>query len=142
MVEGLRKLLKLDEQAGVVRYWADTYLHTGQTWEQEIEKAIARADVFLLLLTPNFMASDYIYKTELPKIEDRVRDHGGLISPVLMRDCVWEHKLGRYQAVPRDKIRLRPIDKWRPHSDGHVAAYRQLSAAMRDRWPDRFGAPA
>jgi serine/threonine protein kinase len=60
--------LKVIQQTGRLDIWSDEKIKSGQNWQQEIDMAIARARVALLLATPDFFASEFIQNEELPKI--------------------------------------------------------------------------
>ncbi len=66
--------------------WADEQVVAGQRWRPEIEAAIARAALAVLLVSPEFLASRFILDQELPAlIRHQVR-----LVPVLVRDCLWQ----------------------------------------------------
>jgi len=51
-----------------VTVWDDTQIMPGSNWYKEINNAIEKSRIAILLVSPNFLASDFIYKEELPKI--------------------------------------------------------------------------
>jgi hypothetical protein len=65
--------------------WFDTLIGTGEQWRPEIEDAIARADIALLLVSPDFLASDFIMDEELPALIRR----GVRLAPVLLRPSLY-----------------------------------------------------
>jgi hypothetical protein len=89
--ELLRRLLVLLDP--VVRnrrlqVWADEYIPVGGDWRREIDAAVDRAALGLLLVSGDFLASRFIIEEELPAlIEDKVP-----LAPVLVQDCLWEHE--------------------------------------------------
>ena len=124
--------------------WRDERLKAGHHWNKEIEEAIARADVFIMLVSPEFLGSDYIYDTEIPAIKRRLRACKGKAISVLVRDCDWEFAVGATQAVPSFERRARPIEDWMPHNKGYDTARSQIDDAIahhfglkprKSRWP-------
>src|SRR5262245_37966586 len=70
-MEKFRKQLTVIQQTGRLDIWSDERIKSGQNWQKEIDAAIARARVALLLATPDFFASEFIQNEELPKILKR-----------------------------------------------------------------------
>jgi hypothetical protein len=69
-----------------VRVWADTSIEAGDSWSGEIDEAIEQAFAALLLVSPDFLASDFIVERELPALNRR----GATLVPVLVRACLWD----------------------------------------------------
>jgi hypothetical protein len=83
-----------------VRLWADTDIQAG-LWPDQIRDAIASMKVAVLLVSPEFLASDFIAANELPPILRKVKREGALVLPVLVRPSLFERerKLSRFQSV-------------------------------------------
>jgi tetratricopeptide (TPR) repeat protein len=93
------------EQAGIgMRVWHDRKIDGGDQWYPEIQEAMANAAVGVLLISPDFLASGFITKEEVPYLIERQEKHGMLLIPVLVRKCPWKaHRwLADRQMVPRD----------------------------------------
>jgi hypothetical protein len=86
---------------GVLDVWDDTKISPGLTWREEIKNALSRARVAVLLVSADFLASDFAVDTEIPKLLHRAADGGVLILPVVIGPCLFrEHEeLSRYQCV-------------------------------------------
>lgn len=97
--------LKPLERAGRLSVWTDKQLDAGEKWLGEIREALARTRVAVLLVSKDFLASDFIQEEELnPLLQEAVR--GGVeICWVLVRACNYKATpLSAYQAVlPPDK---------------------------------------
>jgi hypothetical protein len=61
-------LLKPFVRQGQLQVWADPYLRTGEVWRRNIDEALARTCVGVVLLTPDLLASDFIADVELPHL--------------------------------------------------------------------------
>jgi len=142
MLDGLLERLDPDMRKGIgPKYWADPAIEGGQKWNKKIEAAIERAEVFLLLVSPGFLFSDYIYRIELPAIRARAARCDGLVVPVLVEKCMWEQHLAEYDnhAVPTIGPWLKAIRDCRPQRDGFHEAHVQLCAAVKAFKTDRRG---
>jgi TIR domain len=61
-------LLKPFVRQGQLQVWADPYIRTGDVWRRNIDEALARTCVGVVLLTPDLLASDFISEVELPHL--------------------------------------------------------------------------
>jgi len=85
----VRHLQVLVHVAGV-EVWTPEHVRAGDDWRQEGDAALDRADVVLLLISPDFLASEFLHDVEIPKLFSK-RAQGGLkVIPVLIRSCLWQ----------------------------------------------------
>lgn len=91
------------QRRGLVDVWSDTRIAVGEDWEREIESALTAAKVAVLLVSPAFLASDYIWEHEMPRIVAHSAQ-GMDILPLIVRPCAWrlEEALARLQARPSE----------------------------------------
>lgn len=91
------------ERRGLVELWSDEGIAAGADWEREIEIALGAAKVAVLMVSPAFLASEYIWKHEMPRIVAHSRQ-GMVALPLILRPCAWrlEEDLARLQARPTD----------------------------------------
>src|SRR6478752_1167661 len=80
----LRIHLRPIERELDVTVWADTRLEGGDHWRDEIEAALHSAAVAILLISADFLASDFIAENELPTLLERARHNGTDIIPVIV----------------------------------------------------------
>lgn len=81
--------LRLLERQGLVSIWHEGRIAAGSEWSSEISSAIKRADVALLLISPDYLASDFVIEQELPALLERARQRGTVILPILLRAAPW-----------------------------------------------------
>lgn len=93
-------LKSLQKYVGGFDYWDDKRLRTGDRWKEEIEKALQSASAAILLVSPDFLASDFIANDELPPILERANTQGTKIFPVIVRRSLFNHSpLSLFQSV-------------------------------------------
>lgn len=100
-LERLRVHLKPLERQGALALWDDTRIKPGSRWREEIRNALEHARVAVLLVTADFLASDFITTNELPPLLRAARKRGTLILPVIINHCRFEQTegLSEFQAV-------------------------------------------
>jgi hypothetical protein len=106
------------ERDSMLDRWDDTRIRTGQNWKDEIRQAIDSAKVAVLLISADFLASDFIAKNELPPLLAAARNEGAIIMPVIVGTCRFAEteSLARFQAVnppSRPLAELRPAHRER-----------------------------
>ncbi|HBH74445.1 MAG TPA: hypothetical protein DDY43_13700 [Synechococcales bacterium UBA10510] len=100
----LGKYLRQLQDAGLIEPWTDGQILAGDNWDDEIRNNLRQADIILLLISIDFLLSEYI-KQELAVARERHAKGEAVIVPVVLRTCrwKWEHyALGQYQALPKD----------------------------------------
>jgi hypothetical protein len=95
--------LSLLKRQNVFDVWHDRRIGAGREWAGEIDSALERADVVLLLVSADFLASDYCYDKEMMRALQRHDQGTARVVPVILRRCDWQSSaFGRLQALPRD----------------------------------------
>lgn len=99
-LQRLRVHLRPFERDGLVEVWADTRIRPGQRWRQEIGSALERAAVSILLVSADFLASDFIADNELPPLLKAAQEKGLKILPVVLKPCAFLEldELSQFQA--------------------------------------------
>ena len=85
----------------IVDVWSDTRIKSGQFWKNEIEKALGNTKFAILLISPDFLASDFIIKNELPPLLEAAEKGGTTVLPIIIRPCSFHRfeNLNRFQAI-------------------------------------------
>lgn len=89
------------ERTGAVEYWDDTQLRPGDEWRRQIDQALSTARAAVLLISPHFLASEFICNEELPVLVAAARVGRLTLLPVVLRPCgYWAlPELSAFQAV-------------------------------------------
>lgn len=90
--EKITTFLRLLERTEKVNFhtWSDSEIQLGENWENEIQNAIDEAKVALLLISADFLDSEFIMDTEVPRILKMAEDDQLVIIPFVVRPCPWE----------------------------------------------------
>ncbi|HEV7649969.1 MAG TPA: TIR domain-containing protein [Actinophytocola sp.] len=117
---------------GLIDLWCNRVIAPASDWKRDIESVLVNADIVILLVTADFVASVYCFETELAEALRRHHEEGVRILPVLVKPVDFAHMpFGRFQALPRD---LRPISTW----DNSDAAWLEVALGVRELVEDVY----
>ncbi len=107
---GIEKQLRVLKRQGFVSLWHDRNISAGAEWQQEISQQLEAAKIILLLVSPDFMDSDYCYSTEMKRAMERHEQGDACVIPVILRPVHWrESPFGNLQVLPTDAM---PVSRW------------------------------
>lgn len=112
----LLKHFKELERKKIIDGWHDGKIKPGEAWEESVKNALRECEVVLFLVSADFLASDYINKTEIKIAFERYEKGEIKIIPVILRPCIWdENELSKFQALPK---KGKPLSTWKNIDDG------------------------
>jgi len=98
-----RKMISPLEREGKWSVWDDRWLLPGDNWNKEIIKHLNEANIIVLMLTPDFFSSNFIYDIELTRAIQRHETGQALLIGIVVSDCLWEDTpLSKIQLLPKD----------------------------------------
>jgi len=105
---GLKHLAQVEDK------FDDRKVLGGDHWDARIKAELEQADIFLALVTANFVGSEYIRATELPAARKRESERECVIFPVLFDHCYWKSlDIDEVNFLPKDDNgKLKPISQW------------------------------
>jgi internalin A len=115
--------LKLLQRQGLIETWQDRKIEAGDDWKQRIDERLERADIILLLVSSDFIASDYCYDKEMTRALQRELAGEARVIPIIVRDVNWRNApFANLQVLPKDGLAvIKWADKdsaWRSVSEG------------------------
>jgi len=117
-LDELRTMLSPMVRNSLVGVWWDGDIKPSQQWREEIDQALASARIGVLLVSPNFLASDFIANEELPYLIEAARERRVTLLWILLSPCL-------YEQTPLEKIQAahdicRPLRGLNPTERGAV----------------------
>ena len=106
----LAKHLSLLQNQQVIAGWYDRQIPAGTEWAGAIDTHLENAQIILLLISADFMASTYCYGIEMKRAMDRHEARQARVIPIILRAVDWHSApFGRLQALPKDG---RAVTSW------------------------------
>jgi len=109
-----------------VETWNDRELIAGTKFDAEIKKHLNEDEIIILLISADFIASDYCYDIEMKRALEREKNGECTVIPIILRDCLWQiTPLKDLLALPKDG---KPISTFVNEDE----AYLQIVKAVND----------
>ncbi|MEJ7738024.1 MAG: toll/interleukin-1 receptor domain-containing protein [Chitinophagaceae bacterium] len=99
----LDKHLTILKRKGIINTWHDRRIEAGSMLASEISTNLKSANIILLLVSSDFLASDYCYNVEMKEAMRMHKERQAVVIPVILRPCDWQDTLfGELLATPKD----------------------------------------
>ncbi|MBI4548312.1 MAG: toll/interleukin-1 receptor domain-containing protein [Ignavibacteriae bacterium] len=123
--------LSLLKRQGLISTWYDRKIGPGREWESEgVSQHITSAQIILLLISADFIASDYCYGVEMTRAMERHEAREARVIPVILRPCDWSRApFAKLQALPKDAV---PVTKWKNRDEGFQDIAQGLRKAVEE----------
>jgi hypothetical protein len=113
---------------GLIDSWHDRQIKVGDDFSSAISAELDRADIVLLLVSPDFLASRYINDIELKRAMERHNAGQARVIPVILRTCDWQGTpFGHLVAAPKDG---KPVRSWSRVDDALFNVVQLIRAAL------------
>jgi hypothetical protein len=111
----LAKHLKPLERDGTISTWYDRQIIAGTEWDNDIDANLNAADLILLLISADFLASDFCHQVELQRAIERHENGEARVIPIILRHCLWKKAVfSKLQVLPKNG---EPVTKWADRDD-------------------------
>lgn len=102
-MEKLRVHLRPLERARMAEIWFDGIIEAGNDWEKEIKTHLHSAEIILLLISADFIDSDYCYDEEMTHALEKHKQNESKVIPIILRPCAWTYSpFAKLQVLPKD----------------------------------------
>lgn len=129
----LDKHLSLLRRQGALDIWSDHRIPAGGELDASISEALESADVIMLLLSADFLASDYCFGVEMARAMERHDRGEAVVLPVMLRPCDYQSApFGRLKAVPTDG---KSVTKWPNQDEAFVDIVQHVRRLLAQRGP-------
>ena len=132
--------LSLLKRQGLVRSWSARVIGAGEAWRRASDQHLEEADVILLLVSADFLASDSLYEVELRRALERHRTERTRLVSIILRPCDY----ATHDSPLRHEVDLllptggRPVTSWPTHDDAFADVVQGLRILLDN---DGAGAP-
>ncbi|MBN1966544.1 MAG: TIR domain-containing protein, partial [Anaerolineae bacterium] len=117
--------LAILKRQGIIEGWHDREIRAGDEWGKEIDENLEAADIILLLVSADFIASDFCWGIEMTRALERHDAGEACVIPVIIKPVDWKGApFARLQAVPKD---ARPVTRW----SNRESAWTDVAKAVR-----------
>ncbi len=127
LLEKLRKPLNVLRRNQHCDIFYDGEIVPGERWDDRLKSELHQADIFVLLVTDDFLDSDYVNDVELSTALEKESEGRAKVIPIILRHCMWQYTLlSKFQVILHEG---RPIEP----SDGYVHAAHEIARVMEQR---------
>ncbi len=111
-----------------IKIWHDRMIEPGTDWDTAIAEQLKAAQVILLLVTPGFMASDYIHNIELSHAIERHEQGTARVIPIILKPTDWTGTaFSKLQALPKN---AKPVKKWDDQDEAFLDVVQGIRKAV------------
>lgn len=122
--------LSMLKHEGIIESWYDRSITAGSTLDPSIDAKLEEANIILLLVSPDFLASEYCYEVEMNRALERHRSGQARVIPVILRPCDWSHApFADLLAVPRDG---KPVTKWQNKDEAFLDIAKSIRKVIEE----------
>lgn len=131
----LEQHLAMLKRQGRIEAWHDRKIVAGEPIDDRISEYLESADVILLLVSADFLASDYCYGIEMRRALERSNANEAKVVPIILRPCDWKSApFARLLVAPTDG---KPVTRWVDRDEAWLNVVEQLKRVLPPTSPDK-----
>ena len=122
--------LSMMKRQGIIEAWHDREITAGSEWANAIDDNLEIADIILLLVSANFLASDYCYDKEMTRAMERHETREARVIPVILKPTDWNGApFGKLQALPKN---AKPVTTWPDQDEAFLNVTQGIRRVVED----------
>ncbi len=131
--------LSIFQRTGMIDDWHKHEIPPGSDWHDFVEKQLDQADIILLFITPDFIASNYCYHVQMKRALEKLESGEVRVIPIVFRPTPWyDLPFTKLQALPTsEKEALKPVSEWKNRDQAFV----EIVAGIKKVIEELIGAP-
>ncbi|MEP3889833.1 MAG: toll/interleukin-1 receptor domain-containing protein [Hellea sp.] len=130
-LQRLHTHLAVMRRAGEIDEWFDRKIKVGDPLDKTTMKNLTSSDIFIALVSPDFLASNYCYETEM-ETAMQLHEQGSMrIVSIIIEPCDWTSTpLQKFKATPKDG---KPVSEWSNENTAYVDVVKELRRLVDER---------
>ena len=126
----LEKHLESLKKQNLISTWSDTDISPGTEWKPQIMSRLNSAQIILLLISSDFMGSNFCYSIEMKTAIQRHKNNQARVLPIVLRSVDWEGApFANLQMLPTE---AKPIKQWSDIDEAFRDVARGIRKAIKD----------
>ncbi|MDF5710329.1 MAG: toll/interleukin-1 receptor domain-containing protein [Nostoc sp. S4] len=122
--------LSMMKRQGIIEAWHDREISAGSEWANAIDDNLEVADIILLLVSANFLASDYCYDKEMTRAMERHETREARVIPIILKPTDWNGApFGKLQALPKN---AKPVTTWPDQDEAFLNVAQGIRKVVED----------
>ena len=123
-------------RSNYIKEWTDLEILPGDKWDAKIKDQLKKADIFILLLSADFIASEYIWETELKEAIQSKKT----IIPIYIESCdfnaspfIEDKKISDFEIIPKYDGHLKPVSLWTNEAEALSVVATKIREVIEDK---------
>lgn len=122
--------LSMLKRQGVIVAWHDREISAGTEWKNAIDQHLESARVVLLLISANFLDSNYCYDIEMKRAMERHESGEARVIPIILKPVDWrEAPFSKLQALPKN---VKPITTWENRDEAFLNVAQSIRRVVQE----------
>jgi TIR domain len=123
--------LSMLKRQGFIDAWHDRRILAGAPLDDSIDAQLDRSDIVLLLVSADFLGSEYCYSREMTRALERHKEGTCVVVPVILRPCDWtDTPFAKLMALPTDG---KPVTQWPNIDEAFLSIVKGIKERVKPR---------